>query len=190
MRAMVTRSCSSTRDPQRVAWRDGYHAAMHLILFRHGLAQDKNDPDCPADAERRLTSKGIARTKKAARGLLRLGVAPDVVVSSPYLRARETAEIAIDELGLELDLVESEALLPEASPEDLVRFVGRQKVDVVLCAGHAPHLDLVVARLLGAEGAVTALDKAGAVSLDVPRGGKRGRIEWLLDCGQLRRVKK
>lgn len=161
---------------------------MKLVLFRHGIAQDRADADCPPDPARRLTTKGIAHTHEAARGLRRLGIAPDVVFTSPYLRARETADIAVAELDLDLDLVETQALLPEAEPEELVAELARRKVEQVLCAGHAPHVDLLVAHVLGAAGAVTSLDKAGAVALDLPTGGRRARIEWLLDCKQLRRL--
>src|SRR5688572_10358211 len=113
---------------------------MIVVLFRHGIAQDREDPASPPEAERRLTPKGIERTCEAARGLARLGVRPDAVLSSPYRRARETAEIALKKLGVERrDVVLTDALLPEAPPGDLLRVLERLDVGCVLCAGHAPH---------------------------------------------------
>src|SRR5690606_30458577 len=71
--------------------------AMLLVLLRHGIAQDRVEGG--VDADRRLTPRGLRRTREAVQGLRALGVAPRVVLSSPYRRARETAELAIEALG-------------------------------------------------------------------------------------------
>lgn len=158
---------------------------MRLVVFRHGLAQDRDDPRSPPDPERRLTPKGVKRTRQAAKGLRALGVAPDAVLSSPYRRARETADLAVDVLRLDLRVVETEALLPESSPANLVRVLQTIRADVVLVAGHAPHVDRAVARLLGSGAPFTALKKAGAACLESGRG-RRWRLLWLLDPDALR----
>jgi phosphohistidine phosphatase len=158
---------------------------MRLVVFRHGIAQDKDDPRCPPDPERRLTSKGVRRTRQAAKGLAALGVAPDAVLSSPYLRARETADIAVDVLRLRLRVVETPALLPESSPSNLVRVLQTIRAGEVLLAGHAPHVDRAVARLLGSGAPLTELKKAGAACLE-SSGGKRWRLVWLLGPEALR----
>ena len=63
-----------------------------LYLIRHGVAEERGDA-WPDDAKRPLTEDGMSRLRKAARGLARLGVAFDVVLTSPLVRARQTAEI-------------------------------------------------------------------------------------------------
>jgi phosphohistidine phosphatase len=163
---------------------------MQLVIFRHGIAQDREDPASPPEAERRLTPKGIRRTRQAARGLRALGVDPSAVLSSPYVRARETADIALDVLGLQgVEVVETEALLPDAPPGDLLRVLERLDSASVLCAGHAPHVDVAIAYLLGAAGPVTELKKAGAACFDVsPRTSHRGKLLWLLEAKTLRRL--
>jgi len=66
---------------------------MHLYLIRHGIALDREDPNCPPDTERPLTPKGLKRSHAAARGLRALGIKPNAVLTSPWLRAAQTAEI-------------------------------------------------------------------------------------------------
>jgi phosphohistidine phosphatase len=159
---------------------------MIVVLFRHGIAQDREDPASPPEAERRLTAKGIRRTHQAARGLARLKLEPQAVLSSPYVRAHETADIAVEELGLEgREVVLTDALLPEAPPADLLRVLERLEVGCVLCTGHAPHLDRFLAHVLGTGSPVTELKKAGAACLDL---GPPVRLEWLHTAGTLRKL--
>jgi phosphohistidine phosphatase len=138
---------------------------IHLI--RHGIAIDSTDVDCPADADRFLTEKGVRRTRIAARGLARLGVTAQLVLTSPLTRARQTAELAMNVLGFQgVELRETDALLWDAAPETLrVQLAFLQGVDEVLCAGHAPHLDRFIGHVLGSPGPVTKLKKAGVATL-------------------------
>lgn len=166
---------------------------MLLVLLRHGIAQDLADAAGPmADAERRLTPKGLRRTREVARGLRALDVTPRVILSSPYLRARETAELALEALGPRgAEVVPTDALLPDAPPADLVRVCERLEVDSVLAAGHAPHVDALIAHVLGAPAPVTAIKKAGAACLELAPptlAGPRGRLVWLLEPRALRRL--
>src|SRR5260370_34680693 len=66
---------------------------MQLYIVRHGIAIDREDPKAPAEAERYLTEEGIAKTKQVAKGIAALGMHADLMVSSPYLRAMQTAAI-------------------------------------------------------------------------------------------------
>ena len=72
---------------------------MILYLVRHGIAVDPNDPKSPSEPERPLTAKGVQKTRAAALGLQALGVKPDVLITSPYVRAAQTAEIFAEALG-------------------------------------------------------------------------------------------
>ncbi len=90
---------------------------MRLYLMRHGIAIDREDPDCPPDPERYLTPKGIQRTRAAARGLRALRVKPTALLTSPYVRAVQTGEIICEVLGLDCkQLKTTDALKPEAKP--------------------------------------------------------------------------
>ncbi|MCC7072994.1 MAG: phosphohistidine phosphatase SixA [Deltaproteobacteria bacterium] len=158
---------------------------MRVILLRHGIAHDRADPDCPADPERELTPDGERKTRKVAKGLVALGCAPTRILTSPYRRARETAALAADAFGLDkAKLTLTEALLPEAAPHALYQqlYAFHNSDEEVLCAGHAPNLDKVIALALTGERApVTALKKAGAALLavdDLPR--TRGTLVWLM----------
>ena len=159
-----------------------------LYLMRHGLAARR--PDGPPDAERPLTSKGVRRTRRAGRGLKALGVAPEALVSSPLLRAVQTAEIVAAELGLDKDRIrKSKALGPEEDPEKALGEVKAIEAAAVLVVGHSPHLDRMLSRSLGAGNAtVGVLKKAGAACVEFASGSADGKLLWLLEPKTLRRL--
>ncbi len=66
---------------------------MLLYIVRHGIAIDREDPNCPPDPERFLTEDGIEKTKQIAKGVSEIAAVPDLMLSSPYLRAKHTVEI-------------------------------------------------------------------------------------------------
>ena len=66
---------------------------MEIYVVRHGIAIDREDPKCPPDPERYLTEEGIEKTKRVAAAVAALSSTPDVLLSSPYVRATQTAEI-------------------------------------------------------------------------------------------------
>ncbi len=158
---------------------------MRVILLRHGIAHDRADPDCPADPERELTPEGDKKTRKVVKGLRAVGCAPTRILTSPYRRARETAALAAEAFAIDQAMVTlTDALLPEAAPHALFQqlYAFHNSDEEVLCAGHAPNLDKVIALALTGERApVTALKKAGAALVtvdDLPR--TRGALVWLM----------
>jgi phosphohistidine phosphatase len=157
--------------------------------LRHGIAVDRADPDCPPDDLRPLTSRGVGRTERAARGLARLEIDPERIWTSPLARARQTAEIAREALGVPKRRVrETKALLPDAAAEQIIEDLRRARVDRVLLVGHAPNLDRILAHLVGVRTPFTALGKAGAAALDVRRLEAGGAsLEWILPPKVLRR---
>src|SRR5208283_1167049 len=123
---------------------------MVLYLVRHGIAVDREDPDCPPDAERPLTKKGVEKARLVLEGLLQLGAKPEIIISSPLLRAWQTAEIAAAVLHYAKDKIRrTEALLPDADPAVLTKELARLSAGEVLCTGHAPHLDEFIAHAAG-----------------------------------------
>ena len=163
---------------------------MLLYLFRHGVAVDPSDPECPPDAERPLTREGIEKTRLAARGLRKLGVKPDLILSSPLLRAVQTAEIAARELGWPKEKIHrTRALEPDADPAELLKELARLKQDVVLCTGHAPPLDELIDHAVGVRVAFTGLKKAGAACLEfASSASSRGVLLWLRPPKVLRQL--
>lgn len=164
---------------------------MQLILIRHGIAIERDDPECPDEADRYLTEEGIERTREAMAGLRALGVKPDRVYSSPFVRAAQTARIAGEVLGFDLKrIVTTEALLPSGEPRDLFGELAKHGGKTVACFGHAPNLDEVIADAVGARSAFTSLKKAGAAAIEFEtiRAGA-GELAWLYPVGTLRRLK-
>jgi phosphohistidine phosphatase len=163
--------------------------AMRLYLMRHGIAIDREDPDCPADPERYLTPKGIQRTRAAARGLRALRVKPAALLTSPYVRAVQTGEVVCEVLGLDpKQLRTTDALKPEAKPARLAEELGRLGGEVI-CFGHAPHMDEFIAHALKATAPFTALKKSGVACLDIDSlAPLRATLFWVLTSRILRRL--
>ncbi|HEX2712017.1 MAG TPA: histidine phosphatase family protein [Candidatus Acidoferrales bacterium] len=154
---------------------------MLLYLVRHGIAINRKDPDCPPEPERYLTPKGIEKTRAAAAGLRAIGIEPDTVLTSPFLRAVQTAEIFCAALGIPIGKIRrTDALKYGSLPVHLFEELARLKADEVMCFGHAPHLDEVIAYAVRAPGAFTALKKAGAACLEVESlSPPKGMLLWL-----------
>jgi phosphohistidine phosphatase len=161
---------------------------MLLYLMRHGIAIDRDDPECPPEPERHLTPKGIEKTRVAAHGLLAMKVNPDLVLSSPYLRAVQTAEIACIALEIPVSRIKrTDALLPGASPLLIFEELSKSKADEVICFGHAPNMDEVIAHAVHAPKACTQLKKAGAACLELSSVSPvDGQLVWLLTSRGLR----
>ena len=166
---------------------------MQLYIVRHGMAIDREEPKCPPDPERYLTEEGMEKTKGVAKGLAALGATPGLLVSSPYTRAVQTAEIFADALDYSTQKIRrSELLLPGAEPTLLFRELAREKqASSIFLFGHAPHLDDVIATALGSKKHVTALKKAGVALVELKRiSPPIGVLVWLAIPKLLRKAGK
>jgi len=161
---------------------------MQLYLIRHGIAVDREDPDCPPDTERPLTSKGEKRSRAAAQGLRALGGKPSVVLTSPWLRALQTAEVFCEEFDFPAKkIIRSDALKGTSAPVDLLRELQSLKGKVVFCFGHEPHLHLVIGHILHSSAKITELKKAGVALLELERmSPPQGRLIALYPASTLR----
>ena len=134
-----------------------------LLLFRHGIAAERAKPsddlraDLKADGERALTAVGQSRSRAVAVQLLRLGLGVDRLLSSPLVRARQTAEIAVA-AGLASRLELDGALAPGGDPLPLVLA---SRCPRLMLVGHEPDLGQLACRLLGAPAGAIQLKKAG-----------------------------
>ena len=161
---------------------------MRLYVMRHGVAMDRHDPAAPSDPERPLTADGSERTRLAVLGLLHLGVHVERVLTSPYLRATQTAAIAAEPLGVPRGAIEVvPSLAPEQPVAEAAAIVESGGARSTLLIGHAPELDALIAHLVGASQPVTSLKKAGVAVLDV-RGPGGGRLLAVYEPKVLRQL--
>jgi phosphohistidine phosphatase len=119
---------------------------MDVTVIRHGTAEDR----APSDADRALTPSGRAEAERAADRVAQTDPPPDSIVSSPYLRARQTAEVVAARVGLAGQIELDAALVPDAPPAGVRDLLARlsDRRHVVLVA-HEPILSAACALLLG-----------------------------------------
>ena len=165
---------------------------MQLYLIRHGIAVDRDDPNCPPDTERPLTPRGIKKTHVAALGFRALDVKPNAVLTSPWLRALQTAELFCETIGYpSKKIIRTDALKGTSSPADLMRELQGTKGKVVLAFGHEPHLHLVIGHVLHTSAKITELKKAGLALLELERfSPPQGRLTALYPARTLRMLAK
>ena len=124
---------------------------MELYFLRHGLAGQHGDPKYKDDSLRPLTAQGREKIRRASLGMQALGLTFDAILSSPYLRARQTAEIVALAYNIKNKTIYlTNNLLPPATIEKLLREVNVQfpRSNNVLLVGHEPHLTEMVSSLL------------------------------------------
>lgn len=126
-----------------------------LLLLRHGIAEERGAPT--PEPLRALTPAGRRRTRAVAERLAALQLKADRLISSPLVRARQTAEIAVA-AGLAPVLEIHEALAPEGDAWPLLASAGGERLMLV---GHEPDLGDLACRLLGARTGAITLKKAG-----------------------------
>jgi len=161
-----------------------------LCIMRHGIAEDRRTG--LADAKRALTPEGKEGVRKIAEGLAKTGFAPAWVVSSPYVRAAETARIVADSLGMKVPIDFCDALEPGGSSEGLLSFLaGRPQHTHVLIVGHEPDVSALAARLIGAGRQSNIGFKKGGcclISFDEFPSRLPGRLVWWLTPKLLRKL--
>jgi phosphohistidine phosphatase len=164
---------------------------MRIYIVRHGIAIDREDPKCPSDPERYLTEEGLKKTREVACGFAILAEPPKTFLSSPYVRAFQTAEIFAEALKFSKSKIEkSESLLPGSEPAAFFRELSHKKsAENVICFGHAPQLDELIAFALGSKRDLTELKKAGAACIELTRvHPPSGTLAWLMPPKALRKL--
>jgi phosphohistidine phosphatase len=166
---------------------------MQLYIVRHGIAIDREDPKCPPDPQRYLTEEGVKKTEQVAKGVASLGITADLFLTSPYIRAAQTAEIFAAALEYAKQKIRrTDLLLPGAEPSLLFRELAKDRqASSVFLFGHAPQLDDIVATALGSKRHVTSLKKAGVALIELKRiSPPIGLLAWLATPKLLRRAGK
>jgi phosphohistidine phosphatase len=165
---------------------------MNIYLLRHGIAAAKEDPSFVSDSERPLTRKGVKRMRKAARGIGRLDIEFDAILTSPLIRARQTAETVADTLGLDSAVEEIVELAPDSTNDRLLSVLSRfNGEDKILLVGHEPFLGKFAGLLVtGNKDSDLALpQKKGGIchiEIDSLPLAQAGRLQWFVTPRQLR----
>ncbi|HTG44928.1 MAG TPA: phosphohistidine phosphatase SixA [Verrucomicrobiae bacterium] len=163
---------------------------MDLFILRHGIAEDQSASG--ADRDRVLTAEGREKIALAGQALRKLNFEFDSVLSSPYLRAWQTAEIIVEAMGNQRLLQPSEALssgLPLAGVlAEIKKSAGNHSS--LLLVGHEPDLSRLISMLLSGSPNLGITMKKGSLaklSCLSPEPGN-ARLEWLLTPKQLCRL--
>lgn len=164
-------------------------ATLELYLVRHAIAANRGD-EYPDDSKRPLTSEGISRFRKEAKALDALGVSVALILSSPLVRARQTADILSESLEGKPAVVNTDSLAPAGTPAAVMQDLSRHaKKGPIALVGHEPNIGELAGRLIGSR---TALEfKKGAIcriDFEVlpPKGS--GYLRWFIPPRMLRKL--
>ena len=163
---------------------------MNLYLLRHGIAAEPGVAGFQLDSERPLTAKGENRLRTAAKAMAKLDLSFDLILSSPFLRAKQTAEIIAKNFKLRKKLACSDDLTPTGNPRLLIQELNqfRPEPENVLLVGHEPYLGKLIA-LLAAGNTSLEIDfkKGGLCKLEAEflLYGRCAKLVWLLTPRQM-----
>lgn len=157
---------------------------MNLYIVRHAIAVQRGTPGYEDDSQRPLTDTGRKKMKKIVKGLCDFGIELDAIVTSPYVRARDTATILAKEFEMKDKVALSDSLIPPGNFENLINEI-REKYDVANLAlvGHEPMLSSLISWLTTGNTAMkVTLKKGGVALLSTDNLYEEGRatLQWLL----------
>jgi len=166
---------------------------MNLLIVRHGIAEDKREfaKTGKSDDLRPLTAEGRTKMTHSADGLREIVPEISLLATSPFVRARESAEILAHAYGIEIKST-PDVLTPDGSFDEFVEWAGdRAEQDVLTIVGHEPHLSTLATWLIsGGSDSRIELKKGGACLLTfdgAPTAGT-GTLDWLLHPSHLRAI--
>jgi phosphohistidine phosphatase len=161
---------------------------MELYVLRHGIAVEAGTGGFATDADRPLTTEGRRKLKGVLKSARTLELSFPLILSSPYVRAMQTAEIIAEGLGERKRLEAENLLQPGASFRDLIESLQRRKCAKVLLVGHEPFLSGLISFLVsGRTNLLITLKKGGLCKLEIEalRYGRCAALEWLLTPRQM-----
>jgi phosphohistidine phosphatase len=154
---------------------------MEIYILRHGIAVPRGSRGYKKDSDRPLTKEGEEKTHQIARTMREMGLQFDLILSSPYIRAKDTAKIVAGELGQQVTLTES--LVPGADARELIAEINDEKPQRVLLVGHEPDLSGLISVLISGSGdALIELKKGGLCKLTSDKliFARCAILNWLL----------
>ena len=167
---------------------------MNLYVLRHAIAVERGTPGFKDDSKRPLTGKGKKKMKQIAEGMLALELSFDVILSSPFVRARHTAEIVADVFRTRKKLEFTPHLEVGGDPKKLIGLIDQKhgSGSSILIVGHEPYLSSFISMLIaGTDSLSITMKKGGLCKLRATelRYGRCAVLEWLLTPGQLTRIR-
>ncbi|GAB4402426.1 MAG: phosphohistidine phosphatase SixA [Anaerolineales bacterium] len=160
---------------------------MNLYLIRHAIAEEESSSG--EDSQRALTEKGAKKMRQIAKGLKALGVEFDAILTSPYLRAEQTANILGDVFKMKKKVFASENLVPMGDVDLLLAEINEKyTVGCLAIVGHEPYLSTFVSLLVAGGSPVEMTFKKGGVchlTTDDLHHTRKATLEWLLTPGVL-----
>ena len=157
---------------------------MLLLLIRHAHAGDRDPAKWPDDRDRPLTDKGRKTQVRVSRLLGTLGLSPTRVVTSPWARAAQTAQILVETLRLEHPPMPREALATDPDVSRLADLAGDPGPGtIVAMVGHSPWMEELAAILLGGKATSLRIDfpKSGVMGIDLEQVAPgAGELRWFL----------
>lgn len=163
---------------------------MDLYILRHAIAVDPGSPAYQDDSQRPLTARGSAKMKQIASGLRHMQIEFDLILSSPYLRACETAGILAKSYRMPEKMILTPALQPEAPASQIINEINEKypQANAVVLVGHQPHLNTLISMLISGDPTLHInLKKGGLCHLHVEklRYDCCATLEWLLYPSQI-----
>ena len=159
---------------------------MEIWILRHAKAEDGGPGT--SDEERELTPGGHETMQSVARAIARLEPKLDAILTSPLVRARQTAEPVARALSLEDEVIETDALVPDADPKEILREIGKKGFQRAMVVGHMPHLGKLLGYLLTGR-TDTAIDMKKAALARIQFDGDSpkppGTLTFLLTAKEL-----
>jgi phosphohistidine phosphatase SixA len=153
---------------------------MEVYIFRHARADFRSKDEDPP-----ISEKGIDETKRVVElANSRLGFKPTVLVSSPVLRAKQTAELVRKQLGMKSSIVD-DCLYGDAEPSEVLKFLSKyKKEDRVALVSHMPLIFELLYALTGGRSEVELLNGSiAAVSFKEKAAEAKGKLTWLIQPG-------
>jgi len=154
---------------------------MRLYVFRHGAAE-RTSPG--GDPGRRLVPKGREKTYCVAQ-FVKKKINPEVIISSPYIRAVETARVIADAIGFRKKIEEAQCLTPGSDILDTIAELQAYKEDEILIVGHNPHLSELISELVSNGSLRFDMKKAALAAIDFDESIRQGNgyLLWILTSG-------
>jgi phosphohistidine phosphatase len=152
---------------------------MKVYLMQHALAYSSEE-----DQERPLSPAGIDQAKAAAKGIKRLGLTFDLIVTSPKRRAHQTAALIAEGVRFpHSDILTTEVVLPQCQPQELLDLLQKESSQSsVLVVGHMPQLGELSSQLL--KGGEMHFENAGLACFEIS-SSHSARLEFSLTTQQL-----
>jgi phosphohistidine phosphatase len=167
---------------------------MDLYMLRHAIAVERGTPGYKRDRDRPLTLEGEKKMRRIAKGLQTLELSFDAILSSPFMRAKQTAEIVAELFQAEDHLAFTDALAVGGEHRALIKELQSRfsRARSILLVGHEPSLSTLICTLLGGDSSLSIMLKKGGVcklSIDALSYGRCATLEWLLVPNLLMRIR-